>query len=520
MTDYELTFDDNSVFRRISDGIYQSDEAGVREPIQNSITAVEKAKQEQYIEKGLINIDVTVRDDDCDVVIQDNGVGLSEDELENYLTVIGMSSSRNNGDITGKFGFGFLAVFKFVGLDGGFTMQSKSRRTDEEIKGIWKPDGFNIDDSVPDILSNNYGTALKLTSKPSINTNNVIDWVEKYSEYSKIPVNVRIYKNNEKVADVQYCKRSLKQLVNDTDYYIHIDNDYYEFLYKRDSYKHHGGYESDVSTYLRNAPIESSIEIPLPGTKILRIKKENGIIIKGDNKDKIPVNRLEYNNLNDKSSAIIRKNDNDVQLPDPTGSRDALRNEEDFNEYLNSKIEEIFKEDVEDNIHCINQSESINNYVRGLLLSYDDSDFSFLHDSLNSNRDNYRYILNSFGDTVYCRGSEQTLLYWLLNGSINRGDDYREFDVFLVNPYNFTDERLKKLILFVVYMYNNDKELPESYSKGRVHGVKFLKVSRSTPFNLKRLDNVEQYFDEEDYKQFIESRKIFGSVRKHFTNWS
>lgn len=332
---------------------------------------------------------------------------------------------------------------------------------------------------------------------------------------------MRIYKNNEKVADVQYCKRSLKQLVNDTDYYIHIDNDYYEFLYKRDSYNHHEGYESDVSTYLRNAPIESSIEIPLPGTKILRIKKENGIIIKGDNKDKIPVNRLEYDNLNDKSSAIIRKSDNDVQLPDPTGSRDALRNEEDFNEYLNSKIEEIFKEDVEDKIHCINQSESINDYVRGLLLSYDDSDFSFLHESLNSNRDNYRYNLNSFGDTVYDRGSEQTLLYWLLNGSINSywGDDYREFDVFLVNPYNFTDERLKKLILFVVYMYN-DKELPESYSRGTVHGVKFLKVSRSTPFNLKRLDNVEQYFDEEDYKQFIESRKIFGSVRKHFTNWS
>lgn len=48
---YSLKFDDSAVFQRISNGIYQSVKAGVREPIQNAISSVENWSLEKQIEK-------------------------------------------------------------------------------------------------------------------------------------------------------------------------------------------------------------------------------------------------------------------------------------------------------------------------------------------------------------------------------------------------------------------------------------------------------------------------------------
>lgn len=86
---------------------------------------------------------------------------------------------------------GFLALYKLVGTDGGFMMHTRSRETGEDIKGFWKPGGFEEYDDVSDILEGEYGTAIKIeTEYDELNKA-----VEKHSEWSRVPIRVDYYED-------------------------------------------------------------------------------------------------------------------------------------------------------------------------------------------------------------------------------------------------------------------------------------------------------------------------------------
>ncbi|MDR1341430.1 MAG: HSP90 family protein [Prevotellaceae bacterium] len=96
----------------LSEHIYSSPNVFVRELLQNGIDAITARKSLDEFFSGEINIHVS--DDHPEIVFEDNGMGLSEDEVHKFLSVIGQSSKRDDileKDYIGKFGIGLLSCF-------------------------------------------------------------------------------------------------------------------------------------------------------------------------------------------------------------------------------------------------------------------------------------------------------------------------------------------------------------------------------------------------------------------------
>jgi molecular chaperone HtpG len=96
----------------LSEHIYSSPNVFVRELLQNGIDAITARRSLDESFSGEIN--VYVNEEQPEIVFEDNGTGLSEDEVHKFLSVIGQSSKRDDileKDYIGKFGIGLLSCF-------------------------------------------------------------------------------------------------------------------------------------------------------------------------------------------------------------------------------------------------------------------------------------------------------------------------------------------------------------------------------------------------------------------------
>jgi molecular chaperone HtpG len=96
----------------LSEHIYSSPNVFVRELLQNGIDAITARRNIDESFSGEIN--VYVNETQPEIIFEDAGIGLSEDEVHKFLAVIGQSSKRDNifeKDYIGKFGIGLLSCF-------------------------------------------------------------------------------------------------------------------------------------------------------------------------------------------------------------------------------------------------------------------------------------------------------------------------------------------------------------------------------------------------------------------------
>ena len=95
----------------LSEHIYSNPNTFVRELLQNCVDAITALRNIDENYKG--RIDVFLNEDKT-VVFRDNGIGLKEEEVYRFLTVIGESSKRDTpdaDDFIGRFGIGLLSCF-------------------------------------------------------------------------------------------------------------------------------------------------------------------------------------------------------------------------------------------------------------------------------------------------------------------------------------------------------------------------------------------------------------------------
>ena len=107
----------------LSEHIYSNPNTFVRELLQNCVDAITALRNIDENYKG--RIDVFLNEDKT-VVFRDNGVGLKEEEVYRFLTVIGESSKRDTpdaDDFIGRFGIGLLSCFV---VTNEITVESRS----------------------------------------------------------------------------------------------------------------------------------------------------------------------------------------------------------------------------------------------------------------------------------------------------------------------------------------------------------------------------------------------------------
>lgn len=374
----ELDYETAAVFKRLANDIYESTEAGVREPLQNSITAVKRAVNECGLEKGDGVIKIEARDgEQVKLSLRDNGIGIKRSVLKKVLTVIGRSQNRDDGELSGKYGMGFLACYKLVGVRGGFLMYSNARETENDpIRGIWKPGGFEMDtgNELPSKMDeDDYGTLFEFTLKESVDISQVRDWVSKHAEWSTVPILYSEYdKDGKEVFNEDYGDKTLKQHYESSKS-VSIDNEYFTAVCSP---------ESEGRTLLINSPITRNGTTSvgyLNWNFDIRLKNENGVVVNGPNKGLQPTNSKRYREMDEeRREKYVPKSDlksSDVTLPEPTGTRDSLGSDREFWDYITSSLADEYKEKVQE---IIDGLESEDDYME---LSSDEK--RILNDTIN-----------------------------------------------------------------------------------------------------------------------------------------
>ena len=192
--------------------IYTNKEIFLRELISNASDAMDKLYYKSLTDKNInINKDdlfikITANKDENTLTIQDKGIGMNAEELENNLGTIAQSGSfafknenekKEDVNIIGQFGVGFYSAF-MVSKE----VEVISKPYGSEKAYIWKSkgaEGYSIEETEKE----DYGTTIILHLKDDIEDEKYTDFlgeyrikglVKKYSDYIRYPIKMDVEK--------------------------------------------------------------------------------------------------------------------------------------------------------------------------------------------------------------------------------------------------------------------------------------------------------------------------------------
>lgn len=194
--------------------IYTNKEIFIRELISNASDALDKkhyvslTDHDNVSDDQPLKITIERHKDTRQLVIEDTGIGMTAEELENNLGTIAKSGSAEfkaamdkadeNTDIIGQFGVGFYSAFMVADK---ITVETKNIR--EEKGHTWVSsgeDGYTITENE----KTNTGTRITLDLKADTDDENYSDYLEeyvirrlikKYSDYVRYPIEMEVEKS-------------------------------------------------------------------------------------------------------------------------------------------------------------------------------------------------------------------------------------------------------------------------------------------------------------------------------------
>ena len=202
--------------------IYTNKEIFLRELISNSSDAIDKLyyhsltdKNENVI-KNDFKIKIDLDKENRTITIEDNGCGMTEEELDKNLGTIAKSGSlafkeenekKEDIDIIGQFGVGFYSAFMVSDL---VTVESKSENSEQGYKWISKGvEGYSIE---PCEKAEN-GTKITLHIKEDseeekysqfLDSYTIQEIVKRYSDYIRYPIQMEVEHSKKKAGTEEY----------------------------------------------------------------------------------------------------------------------------------------------------------------------------------------------------------------------------------------------------------------------------------------------------------------------------
>lgn len=117
MSDYKFKVDLKGIIRLLSDNLYSDDSVFLRELLQNAVDAI---AARTLTDSSFLHAGITVEYEDheekreASLIFKDNGIGLTKDEVHEFLSIIGKSSKSGEAardSFIGQFGIGLLSCF-------------------------------------------------------------------------------------------------------------------------------------------------------------------------------------------------------------------------------------------------------------------------------------------------------------------------------------------------------------------------------------------------------------------------
>lgn len=213
--------------------VYTNREIFLRELISNASDAIDKlyynslTDSKVKIDRDEFNIRIDLDKDARTITITDNGIGMSEEELDNNLGIIAKSGSslfkemnekQKDVSIIGQFGVGFYSAFMIA---KEIKVLSRAYGSDEAYEWVSDGvDGYAINKASKDSV----GTVITLYLKDNTDSDNYDEFLEsrriegivkKYSDYIKYPIIMAKEVSREK-EDAKDDEEKFETVVEDT----------------------------------------------------------------------------------------------------------------------------------------------------------------------------------------------------------------------------------------------------------------------------------------------------------------
>ena len=203
--------------------IYTNKDIFLRELISNGSDAIDKLYYRSLTDKELkvntndLKIEIIPDHENRTLTIIDNGIGMTQDELENNLGTIAKSGSlsfkeenkdQNDVNIIGQFGVGFYSSF-MVSKE----VKVYSKHVDSQKAYLWDScgtDGYTIEETDVDFEN---GTKIVIYLKDNnedvqydeyLDEYKIRELVKKYSDYIKYPIQMEVTNNVKKENSDEY----------------------------------------------------------------------------------------------------------------------------------------------------------------------------------------------------------------------------------------------------------------------------------------------------------------------------
>ena len=191
--------------------IYTNKDIFLRELISNASDALDKlyfeslTNKEIKVKKNDLVIKLSLDKEKRTITIEDNGIGMDENELENNLGTIAKSGTlafkqlneNKNIDVIGQFGVGFYSAFMVSDK-----IEVQSKKFDSDKAYLWESSGID-GYSIKECEKKDFGTKITLYLKQDNEEENYSDYltefkirelVKKYSDYIRYPILMDITK--------------------------------------------------------------------------------------------------------------------------------------------------------------------------------------------------------------------------------------------------------------------------------------------------------------------------------------
>ena len=202
--------------------IYTNKEIFLRELISNSSDAIDKlyyyslTDKNENIIKNDFKIKIDLDKENRTITIEDNGSGMTEEELDKNLGTIAKSGSlafkeenekKEDIDIIGQFGVGFYSAFMVSDL---VTVESKSANSEQAYKWISKGvEGYSIEPCEKAEIGTKITLHIKEDSEEDkysqfLDSYTIQELVKRYSDYIRYPIQMEVEHSKKKEGTEDY----------------------------------------------------------------------------------------------------------------------------------------------------------------------------------------------------------------------------------------------------------------------------------------------------------------------------
>lgn len=209
----------NELLHLIIHSLYSHPEIFLRELVSNASDALDKLKIEALTNSDLTPqgyepvIRLTPDSQARTLTVSDNGIGMTADEIREYLGRIAHSGTKQfklakekNADLIGQFGVGFYSAFIVADK---VTVETQRAGTSEGVR--WESDGKGSYTIEPTVRSGGTGTSITLHLKPSTGEEGGLEdytdeWVlrsiiKKHSDFIAYPVKMEVSRKEKSTID-------------------------------------------------------------------------------------------------------------------------------------------------------------------------------------------------------------------------------------------------------------------------------------------------------------------------------